>query len=85
VLFETAAEVYKDKLIGIVLTGSSSDGTKGLKRIKEKGGLVIVQDPDTAESGFMPASAIAAMQVDYVLPLSEIVALLLEINNKNKI
>jgi len=44
-----------------------------------------VQDPDTAESGFMPASAIAAMQVDYVLPLSEIVALLLEINNKNKI
>lgn len=79
VLFETAAEVYKDKLIGIILTGSSSDGTKGLKRIKDKGGLVIVQDPATAESSFMPASAIAAMQVDHVLNLEGIKDLLMKI------
>ena len=79
VLFETAAEVYMDKLIGIILTGSSSDGTKGLKRIKDKGGLVIAQDPATAESSFMPASAIAAMQVDHVLNLEGIKDLLMKI------
>jgi two-component system chemotaxis response regulator CheB len=79
VLFESAAEVYKSKLIGVVLTGSNNDGTKGLKRIKEYGGLTIVQDPATAESGYMPASAIAAMQVDYILPLDGIINLLVKI------
>jgi two-component system, chemotaxis family, protein-glutamate methylesterase/glutaminase len=78
VLFESAAEVYKSKLIGVVLTGANNDGTKGLKRIKEYGGLTIVQDPVTAESSYMPASAIAAMQVDYILPLDGIIDLLLK-------
>src|ERR1035437_2700739 len=50
VLFESAAEAYKNKLIGVILTGSNNDGTNGLKRIKEYGGLTIVQDPATAES-----------------------------------
>jgi two-component system chemotaxis response regulator CheB len=79
VFFESAAEAYKRKLIGVILTGSSSDGTKGLKRIKECGGVTIVQDPATAESEYMPASAIEAMQVDYVLPLEEIINLLIKI------
>jgi two-component system chemotaxis response regulator CheB len=78
VLFESAAEAYKNKLIGVVLTGSNNDGTKGLKRIKEYGGLTIVQDPETAESSYMPASAIAAIQVDYVLPLHGIINLLIK-------
>ena len=68
VMFESAAEAYKNKLIGVILTGSNNDGTKGMKRIQECGGLTIVQDPATAESSYMPASVIAAMQVDYVLP-----------------
>ena len=80
VLFESAAEVYKNKLIGVVLTGSNNDGTNGMKRIKRYGGLTIVQDPATAESGAMPASVIAAVQVDHVLPLDGIVALLVRIN-----
>ena len=80
VLFETAAEAYKNKLIGVVLTGSNNDGTLGLKRIKECGGLTIVQDPDTAESYFMPASAIASIKPDHILPLEEIVKLLIEID-----
>ena len=78
VLFESAAEVYKNKLIGVILTGSNSDGTNGIKRIKECGGLTIVQDPETAESAFMPASAIAAVQVDYVLPLADTINLLIK-------
>lgn len=76
VLFESAAEAYKEKLIGMILTGSNADGTAGLKRIKQCGGLTIAQDPKTAQSGYMPASAIAAVQVDYILPLDGIVDLL---------
>ncbi len=81
VLFETAAEAYHKQLIGIVLTGSSSDGTLGLKKIKQYGGLTIAQDPKTAESSFMPASAIAATEVDHILPLNEIIDLLIKINS----
>lgn len=76
VLFESAAEAYENKLIGIILTGSSSDGTLGLKKIKEYGGLTIVQDPKTAESSFMPASAMAVVNVDHVLPLEGMADLL---------
>lgn len=76
VLFETAAEAYKDKLIGIVLTGANNDGSKGLKKIKDFGGLTIVQDPETAEVESMPRAAILATAVDHILPLDEIAAFL---------
>ena len=72
VLFETAADVYKTNLIGVILTGANTDGSHGLKRIKETGGLSVVQDPSTAEADTMPRAAIAAVDVDYVLPLEEI-------------
>jgi len=80
VLFESAAEAYKNRLIGVVLTGSNSDGAKGVKRIKELGGMVIIQDPETAESSSMPQSAIATVQPDYILSLEEIVQLLIKIS-----
>lgn len=79
VLFESAAEAYKNKLIGVVLTGSNNDGTNGIKRIQECGGLTIAQDPKTAESAFMPSSAIAEVQVDHVLSLEGIINLLIKI------
>ena len=83
VLFESAAEAYKNKLIGVILTGSSSDGTAGIKKIKEYGGLTIAQDPKTAESAFMPASAIAAIKVDYILSLEDIIDLLIKTDKQN--
>jgi two-component system, chemotaxis family, protein-glutamate methylesterase/glutaminase len=79
VLFESAAGIYKNKLIGIILTGANNDGTNGMKRIKEYGGLTIVQDPATAESNCMPASVIASIQVDHVLSLEGIARLLVRI------
>src|ERR1035437_4106542 len=84
VLFESAAEAYKDKLIGVVLTGSNADGSAGLKRIKECGGLTIVQDPATAESAYMPQSAIAATIPDYILPLKDITELLIKLDKQKK-
>jgi two-component system chemotaxis response regulator CheB len=84
VLFESAAEAYKNSLIGVVLTGSNNDGAKGIKRIKELGGMVIIQDPKTAESSTMPESAIATVQPDYILSLEEIVQLLIKITRPIK-
>lgn len=76
VFFESAARVYKDKLIGILLTGANSDGAEGLKYIKEKGGIVIVQDPDEAEVNTMPLAAITTVPDCNILTLSEINKLL---------
>ena len=72
VLFETAAEAYGDKLIGVILTGANSDGAQGLKKIHQLGGLTIVQSPETAEADAMPKAAIKAVDVDHVLPLNKI-------------
>ena len=72
VLFKTAVDAYGARLVGVILTGTSSDGSLGLKRIKESGGLAMVQDPETAEVDIMPKAAVDATEVDYVLPLEEI-------------
>ena len=72
VLFESVAEVYRDRAIGIVLTGANEDGAAGLAAIKRNGGVSIVQDPHTAERRTMPDAAIAGSVADAVLPLDEI-------------
>ena len=79
VLFESAADAYNRGLIGLILTGANSDGSKGLKRIKECGGLTIVQDPYTARAEAMPSAAIRATDIDYIIPLTEIGCLLSKI------
>ena len=58
--------------VGVVLTGANADGSAGLRRIKELGGVALVQDPASAERSEMPEAAIAATNVDAVLPLEEI-------------
>jgi two-component system chemotaxis response regulator CheB len=72
VLFESAAYNYAERLIGVILTGANNDGAAGLSQIKARGGLVLVQDPSTAECAVMPAAALATTRVDNVLPLAEI-------------
>jgi two-component system, chemotaxis family, protein-glutamate methylesterase/glutaminase len=72
VLFESAAEAYGSGVIGVILTGASEDGARGCKRIKERGGIVLVQDIEECQGRIMPAAAIAATKVDYVLPLYEL-------------
>ncbi len=76
VLFESAADAYEEGLIGIVLTGANADGAHGAARIKAAGGIVIAQDPHTAECAIMPKAAIRATQTDHVLTLPKIGAYL---------
>jgi two-component system chemotaxis response regulator CheB len=72
VLFESAADAYGDGVIGVILTGASEDGAAGLARIKERGGVAVIQDPAGAERRKMPDAAIAATVADAVLPLAAI-------------
>ena len=66
-----------------MLTGASADGSQGLKRIKELGGLAIAQDPETAEVDIMPKAAMEATEVDHVLPLREIGGFLRKLETGN--
>lgn len=76
VLFESAATVYRGCLIAVVLTGANSDGSKGMQKIKELGGVTIAQNPESAESPFMPQAAIDSGAVDFILELDEITTFL---------
>ena len=78
VLFESAADAYGSALIGVILTGANDDGASGVRRIKSRGGLVVAQDPKTAEAPSMPEAAIATGAVDQILPLDQIGPYLVE-------
>jgi len=75
VLFESAAQAYADRLVAVVLTGASDDGTQGALAVRRHGGTVIVQDPKTAEQGVMPSAAIEAGAADHVVVLAGLPAL----------
>jgi two-component system chemotaxis response regulator CheB len=72
VLFRSAAEAYRARCVGVVLTGANEDGADGLALIKQLGGVAVVQDPRTAERREMPSAAMEATNADVVLPLEEI-------------
>ena len=72
VLFESVADDYGRRAIGVVLTGANSDGAHGLAAIARRGGHTVVQDPETSERPEMPRAALAATRPAAVLPLEEI-------------
>ena len=76
VLFESAAEVWHEHLVAVLLTGANSDGARGCARIRQQGGTVVVQDPETAQARSMPEAALELAGADYCLPLLEIPKLL---------
>jgi len=71
-LFESVADVYGDRAIGVILSGSGVDGAAGIRAIKSKGGTTLIQDPSTAAHAGMPQAARATGCVDVTLPLEEI-------------
>ena len=72
VAFETAAEAYGARAVGVVLTGANDDGARGLAAIRHAGGTAIVQEPSSAEHRAMPEAAEAAAHPQWVLPLEAI-------------
>ncbi len=80
-LFRTAAKVFDARVIGIVLSGHLDDGAAGLHAIRSQGGIGIVQDPQNAYAGQMPKSALEYGGADYVLPISQIGPLVVDLVN----
>jgi two-component system, chemotaxis family, protein-glutamate methylesterase/glutaminase len=81
VLFETAADAYTDALIGIILTGANYDGAHGLKTVKKRGGLAIVQSLVEAEVQIMPQAAKNAAKPDFVLTKAEIAQKIIDLQS----
>jgi len=81
VLFETAAWTFKQNLLGILLTGSNSDGAEGLKTIKDYGGTTIIENPETAFAKTMPFSGLKTSTPDFILNLEEIAGKIIELTN----
>lgn len=76
VLFESAAEVYRNRLLGIILTGANQDGAEGLAAVHDAGGVTVVQEPETAYSPQMVVSALKLRPPDHVLSLDRIAVML---------
>jgi two-component system, chemotaxis family, protein-glutamate methylesterase/glutaminase len=76
VLFDSAAQVYREHLLGIILTGANEDGAAGLASVHDAGGLTVVQEPETAQSSAMVRSALERRPHNLVLSLKRIAELL---------
>jgi two-component system, chemotaxis family, protein-glutamate methylesterase/glutaminase len=72
VLFESAADEYGKRTLGVIMTGAGIDGANGALRLKAAGGILVVQDPSTAECSTLPKSVMAVAGVDHVAALAEL-------------
>lgn len=84
ITLSTAAYVFRDKVIGVLLSGANRDGALGMKYINERGGLTIVQDPAECMIDTMPHAAIKVTAIDHILPIDGIVDLFKELNKQYK-
>ena len=84
ITLDSAAYVYKEKLVGILLSGANKDGAMGMRRIKERGGLTIVQEPKECMIDTMPTAALDATPIDYVMKVDEIIRFLIELDKLYK-
>ena len=73
ITFESCSYVYKEKLIGILLTGANKDGALGMKAVKDHGGLTIIQDLTESLVDTMPRAALNATSIDHILKVEEII------------
>jgi two-component system CheB/CheR fusion protein len=83
--FRTLADAQRDRAVSVILSGTGANGSSGIKRVKEHGGLCIAQDPSEADFGDMPRNAIASGVIDYVLPVAEMAARLLSYQHHLKV
>jgi len=79
VLLASAAESFRERCVGVVLTGANADGAAGLARVAELGGQAVVQDPETAVRPEMPRAALAAVPSAHVAPPEQMAALLMQL------
>jgi len=79
VTYESAADIYGESVVGIILSGANEDGTKGILEIKRNGGTIIAQDPQTAQMPVMPQNAISQAKIDRIYSVTEMADFINEI------
>lgn len=79
VLFDSAAQVYRERLLAVILSGAGDDGADGVRRVRQLGGAVIVQDPASAQLADMPRAALQAVHPDHIVKPEHLAALLLRL------
>ena len=84
ITLSSAAYVYRNKLVGILLSGANRDGGLGMKNIRDKGGLTIVQEPSECMIETMPKAALSLTSIDHVLHVEGIISFLKELNQQYK-
>lgn len=84
ILLQTASYAYRNRLVGILLSGANRDGAIGMQKIHEKGGLTIVQEPKECLIDTMPASALKITTIDHTLIVDDIISFLLDLDKKVK-
>jgi len=72
VLFDSAADIYGERLVGVILTGANQDGAEGLAAVGRAGGRTVVQDPVSAAVAYLPEAALREGPVDFVLSLAQL-------------
>jgi two-component system, chemotaxis family, protein-glutamate methylesterase/glutaminase len=82
-LFRSAAHSYRQRVIGVILSGALDDGTSGLWTVKYFGGVAVVQDPRDAEVPSMPENALNEVAVDHVVPVSQMAELLVRLSRES--
>jgi two-component system chemotaxis response regulator CheB len=80
VLFESAADVFNDRLVAMLLSGANRDGALGMKRVKDRGGLTIIQDPAVCSMPTMPEAALQATRIDHILNLEYLIDFIQSLN-----
>ena len=83
VTFSSGADAYGSAVVGAILTGANADGAAGLRRIADRGGLALVQDPASAESSAMPEAAIRSVPSARVMPLPDLVRFIATLSDRN--
>jgi len=84
ITLSSAAYVYRNKLVGILLSGANRDGGMGMKNICDKGGVTIVQEPSECMIDTMPKAALALTPIDYTMKIEEIIIFLKELSQQYK-
>ena len=79
--FDKASFAYKEKIVGVMLSGANTDGADGIRKLKERGGYAIAQTPAEAGVRTMPEAAIKAAPMDQILNLDEIIKYLVSLKN----
>jgi len=83
VTFQSAAQIFMEHTVALLLSGANADGLEGLRCVAQQGGRILVQDPDTAEIAYMPQQALFNLQVDAVLKPQEMAVFINQLNTKH--